>query len=239
MKKHRTLIVILFLFGLSASIYLLQLYIFEDPATTGFYLLQDLAFLPTTIAVATIVVGNIMEYHEKQNRISKTRMLASSFFSDNGCKLLKLLLSFTEPSSELTSLLQIDHQWQPKQFIDASNRMKNFDFEIHFTLNQLQMLKSVFSEKRMALLIITSNPLLFDHEDFTDMLWAILHLSDELALRNDFSNLSEEDRYHLNADIERALRGLLSNWFMHMSYIKEEYPHLFLLAIRQSCALYD
>lgn len=233
MKKHRTLIVILFLFGLSASIYFLQLYLFKDPATTGFYLLQDLAFLPTTIAVATIVVGKIMEYHEKQNRISKTRMLASSFFSDNGFKLLKILLSFTTVSPEIKDILKINPNWTSKQFATAANKAKTYSFPIHFSTEQLENLKNIFAEKRMALLIIMSNPLLFDHEDFTDMLWAILHLSDELTIRENLTSIPKEELYHLNDDIERVIQGLLANWFMHISYIKDEYPHLYLLALKQ------
>ena len=239
MKKNRTLLIIILLFGISAIIYLLQIILFHDPKTTLFYFLQDWAFLPITIAVATIVVGKIMDEHEKQNRMNKTRMLASSFFSENGFKLLKYLLSLTIPSSELQNLLKIDHQWTPEQFIKASVLMEHFDFDIHFTPKHLEELKISFSEKRMALLIVTSNPLLFDHENFTDMLWAILHLSDELSIRNDLSHLSETEYLHLKSDIERVLRGLLSNWFLHISYIKNEYPHLYLLAIQQSQALYE
>ena len=59
---RRTTIILLIL---SIIIYLIQILIFNDPRTTFFYILQDLAFMPITIAFATLMVGEVLNWREK------------------------------------------------------------------------------------------------------------------------------------------------------------------------------
>ena len=68
MDRKTTRRVVLALIVLSAAIYLLQVLIFHDERTTVFYLLQDLAFMPVTIAIATLVVGELVDEREKGGR---------------------------------------------------------------------------------------------------------------------------------------------------------------------------
>lgn len=81
MKNNRMLrITVIVLLCLSAFIYFLQIAIFHDPSTTFFYIFQDMAFLPFSVAVATLIVGTVLNEKEKNERIASTRMLRSSFF---------------------------------------------------------------------------------------------------------------------------------------------------------------
>jgi hypothetical protein len=47
------------------------------------------------------------------------------------------------------------------------------------------------------LLGLMANPNLLEHESFTDLLWAVFHLTDELTHREDVSALADADLEHL------------------------------------------
>lgn len=86
----------------------------------------------------------------------------------------------------------------------------------------------------MTLLVIASNPSLLEHESFTDLLWAIFHLTDELSYRTNLQDLSAGDLMHLNADTERVLKELLLNWLCHMEFLQKEYPYLYQLEVHRN-----
>jgi len=90
---RRTTIILLIL---SIIIYSIQILIFDDPRTTFFYILQDLAFMPITIAFATLMVGEVLNWREKNERKEKTRMLTSTFFTEIGAILAHYTLSMTQ-----------------------------------------------------------------------------------------------------------------------------------------------
>ncbi|SDX67690.1 hypothetical protein [Eubacterium barkeri] len=233
MKKYTTPIIISILFGISALIYAVQFFVFHDSRDTFFYLLQDWAFLPVQIAVVTIAVGKLVESREKRDRLEKTQMLASTFFSDCGMQLLRDMLSTVTNKEVLHPCLSIQEDWGDREFRGAVQSIKDCRFTFCLHPDCLMRLKAYFEEKNMSMLVIISNPALLEHEEFTDMLWAMFHLKDELKARDDFENLSEMDQYHLREDMERAMRGVLINWVRHMQHIKKEYPYLFLLEISQ------
>ena len=62
------------------------------------------------------------------------------------------------------------------------------------------------------------------------MLWAVFHLTDELAHRKDLMRLPDTDYQHL--DIKRAYRQLILQWMDYMKHLKQDYPYLFSLAMR-------
>ena len=76
------------------------------------------------------------------------------------------------------------------------------------------------------------NPNLLEHESFTNLLWAVFHLTDELAYRIDLSSLPDTDYQHLAGDIKRVHHRLILQWLDYMKHLKQNYPYLFSLAIR-------
>lgn len=73
---------------------------------------------------------------------------------------------------------------------------------------------------------------LLEHQRFTDMLWAVFHLTDELQRRGDLADLPEADLDHLTGDLRRAHQRLVLQWLAYMRHLKANYPYLFSLAIR-------
>jgi voltage-gated potassium channel len=71
-----------------------------------------------------------------------------------------------------------------------------------------------------------------ENETFTRLLWAVVHLRDELAARSSLTDLPETDISHLANDVKRAYSLLTGQWIHYMQYLKTHYPFLFSLALR-------
>ena len=77
------------------------------------------------------------------------------------------------------------------------------------------------------------NPNLFEHDQFTDLLWAIFHLTEELSFRGDeLNDLPETDYKHIDGDLKRAYSQLTVQWLQYTQHLKDNYPFLFSLAAR-------
>ena len=86
--------------------------------------------------------------------------------------------------------------------------------------------------KRQFLLALLGNPNLLEHEKFTELLWAVFHLTDELSHRKSMEHLPPSDYEHLSGDIRRAYSLLVREWLSHLEHLKASYPYLFSLAVR-------
>ena len=73
---------------------------------------------------------------------------------------------------------------------------------------------------------------LMEHEAFTELLWSIVHLRDELLSRKSLKYLPQADRAHLANDAKRAYSRLVMQWLGYLQHLKQRYPYLFSLAIR-------
>lgn len=79
-----------------------------------------------------------------------------------------------------------------------------------------------------------ANPNLLEHDTFTDMLWALYHLVDEISNRQDIQALPKTDIDHLKGDIVRIYNLLAYEWVIYMKHLKSRYPYLWSLAIRKN-----
>ncbi len=68
-KVNSSFFIVLLLVLFSVLIYAIQLIVFESPRDTGFYILQDFAFLPLQIAIVTVVLGRYLKSREKTERL--------------------------------------------------------------------------------------------------------------------------------------------------------------------------
>jgi len=93
-------------------------------------------------------------------------------------------------------------------------------------------LRDLLVAKRDFLLRLLENGNLLEHESFTDMLWAVFHLTEELAARNSLQDLPESDYRHLRGDITRVYGALARRWLAYMRHLEKKYPYLFSLAMR-------
>jgi hypothetical protein len=96
----------------------------------------------------------------------------------------------------------------------------------------LNVLKEFLLDKRSFMLGLLENPNLLEHDQFTDLLWAVFHFTEELGHRKKLKGLPESDYQHLSGDMIRVYRSLIVQWLAYMHHLKESYPYLFSLALR-------
>jgi len=220
------------LIALSAIIYISQIFIFERPQDTFFYIFQDIAFVPIQVLLVTLIIAQLLSIREKRAMLKKMNMVIGAFFSEVGTGLLKSFLDFDVHYDETRENLIITNEWSEREFSAVKKSLKVYDYKIESRKGDLEDLKGFLTDKREFLLGLLENPNLLEHESFTDLLWAVFHLTEELACRADVKQLPVTDYAHLSGDIKRAYVLLISEWLAYMKHLKDVYPYLFSLAVR-------
>ncbi len=164
--------------------------------------------------------------------LNKLNMVIGAFFSEVGRELLKNFSDFDTKSSEISHKLVITNESFEKEFLEIYKSIKNHTYNIDSKRGDLENIKNFLKEKRQFLLNLLENPNLLEHESFTNLLWAVFHLTEELTYRKDLERLPENDYQHLAEDIKRAYHLLILEWLNYMKHLKANYPYLFSLAVR-------
>lgn len=218
----------------SAVIYLIQLSIFHDEHDTFFYMLQDLAFVPISVLLVTFILERLIASREKKSKLEKMNMVIGAFYSEVGTKLIKYCAKYDKDYKDNKCSLHFSNDWTSKDFDQAAIFIKNKAFRIDLKLYSVEELKSFLLIKRNFLLNLLGNPVLLEHDTFTDLLWSIFHITDEFLFRKDLTNLSDEDYSHLSIDLERVYSLLIYEWIFYVKHIKTNYPYLFSLSLREN-----
>ena len=233
MKKLNWQIVFgLSLLLLSVILYFVHYAIFRDTHYIFNYLVGHLAFLPIHVLLVTLVIHQLLKIREKRAMLKKMNMVIGAFFSEVGTRLLNSFPGFDLHYDKIRENLVVTNDWSKTEFSDARNRLKGYDYKIDSHKGDLESLKNFLTDKRDFLLGLLKNPILLEHESFTDLLWAVFHLTEELAHRPDVTQLPASDYAHLSGDIKRAYVLLISEWLAYMEHLKDDYPYLFSLAAR-------
>lgn len=233
MNRSRWRLILSFtLIMLSALLYSLYYYMYKDTHEMLTWFLLSAAFLPLNVLVVTLIIEGIINERDKRVLLKKLNMVIGVFYSEVGTILLRLLSSFNTDTGQFISDLIFSSQWTPQEFNKAVKKVKNYDYKVDSRAGNLDDLKAFLSSKRDFLLRLLENPNLLEHETFTDLMWAVFHLNDELFHRAHLTGLHEADYYHLTNDIKRAYSLLLTEWLTYMSHLKNDYPYLYSLAVR-------
>jgi hypothetical protein len=217
---------------LSAVSYLAHYAIFRDAHHIFIYLVGDIAFVPIEVLLVTLIIHRLLESREKRSILKKLNMVIGAFFSEVGTELLEYFANFDPRSSEIRERLVVTNDWSEREFSTVGRSLAACDCVIGSEKDDLENLRDFLMEKRNFLLTLLENPNLLEHESFTDLLWAVFHLTEELAHRTDVKKLPDTDYEHLAGDMRRAYKLLISEWLDYMKHLKTDYPYLFSLALR-------
>jgi hypothetical protein len=220
------------LLAASLALYVLQIALFHAPRDTFFYLFQDLAFIPIQVLLVTLILNQLLNVREKLTMLNKLNMVIGAFFSEVGTGLLKSFSGFDCHFNEIRKDLIVANDWTDDKFATVIKSLCALDFHIDYTKNDLSALGDLLAGKRAFLLGLLENANLLEHETFTELLWAVFHLTEELTMREDFTQMTIADGTHLAGDIKRAYVILIAEWLAYMRHLKNEYPYLFSLAVR-------
>ena len=130
--------------------------------------------------------------------------------------------------------LKVTVYWSDREFKEAASFLARWEQKVDSRTGDLACLQDYLVGKKGALLGLLENPNLLEHEAFTDLLWAVSHLLQELEARKSLTGLPDTDLNHLSGDIQRAYTYLLREWLIYMQHLKADYPYLFSLAVRMN-----
>ena len=222
----------IFLVGSSLLIYLLKTVLMGRVPDTYAFILNALGFLPINVLLVTLILSKLLNVRAQEAKMEKLNMVIGTFFSEMGTDLLAELASHDDGVAAKQALLKIDAGWEKEDFKCASRDLGALAFEVNPRHMNLPALREFFLEKRNFLLRLMENPMLYEHEAFTDVLRAIFHLTEELERRKGKESLPESDVNHLKGDFQRVYERLVPTWLHYMDYQRLNYPYLFSLAVR-------
>jgi hypothetical protein len=232
MRKHGFLVAAaIILLATSCILYLAHYLIFRDAHHIYIYLLGDFAFLPLQVLLVGLIIDRILTWREKQAMLSKMNMVVGVFFSEMGTRLLgELLPGFDRP--QIMAGLGVKPNWNASDFRQAKAFADSLKPQADCRAINLEALKDFLSHERDLVLRLLENPNLLEHEGFTDMLWAVSHLAEELEARSQLRNLPKSDEAHIGQDIGRAFGALAAEWLDYVQHLRSNYPYLYSLVLR-------
>ncbi|HEU0264181.1 MAG TPA: potassium channel family protein [Geobacterales bacterium] len=188
----------------------------------------------TFLAVVANATENFISRRERQSRQEKLQMIIGIFFSEAGTRLLQIFATAGHSCDEIRPELLVKESWGEKEYQRASERVRSYPFRISIEAIDLPSLRSFLASQRELLVRLIENPYLIEHEAFTDILMAILHLREELESRDSFTGLPHTDYDHLSGDMQRIYGKLVLQWLAYLQHLQGNYPFLFSLATRKN-----
>jgi hypothetical protein len=236
MKKKKS-VVHRVIFGLvlvllSALVYALHFVVFRDAHHIFIYMVGDIAFVFIEVLLVTLIIHQVLSERERRSLLKKLNMVIGAFFSEVGTPLLRYFVGFDAAGKALSKDLLIDAEWSAERFSEIAEALRRRNPVIDSRAGDLIGLRDFMVGERGFLVRLLENPNLLEHERFTELLWAVFHLADELSHRKTVEGLPDSDCKHLAGDIKRAYRLLLREWVSYMEHLKNDYPYLFSLAVR-------
>jgi hypothetical protein len=192
----------------------------------------DIAFVPIEVLMVTLIIHRLLSEREKRAMIKKLNMVIGAFFSEVGLKLIPSFAKFDHNSDEIKKDFSRMETWNDADFKLAEDRINNYRFQIDSKLGDLKKLRDFLSDRRNFLLRLLENPNLLEHETFTELLWAVFHLTEELEYRKDLDKLPKSDLEHIAGDIKRVYALILNRWIDYIMHLRGYYPYLYSLAVR-------
>ena len=218
----------------SVVLYLIHYEIFEDAHHIYIYMLGDLAFLPLEVLLVTLILDRLLASRERRIAMKKIFMVIGAFFSEVGTELLSRLASFDASIDEKSMEFHVTGSWKDEDYAGLKKRLAAMQFSLDSRRCDLAGLRDFLVAKRDFMVRLIENPMLLEHESFTDMLWAVFHLTEELERRRSLKGLSEADHDHLSVDLQRVYEQSILQWLGYMEHLEDNYPYLFSLALRMN-----
>ena len=230
MKKHKDLILIgAVLIGLSVILHYVHYLMFHDMHHLMIFLVADIAFIPLEVFFVTVVIDRILEKRETSHLIEKLNMLVGLFYSEVGLGMLTACAEADPKLGAIKGECELTMNWTDKDFQALAKKLGAHDHGVDASKMNIKALKDSLDKSKDLLVTLIANPTLLEHDSFSRLLMAVMHLQEELAMRYD-NGLSEFDLEHIQFDIDRAYKHLGVEWIKYMQHLKVHFPYLYLTA---------
>ena len=218
----------------SMLIYSLHYLVFGDLTFLTRGWLASLAFVPIQGLVVTLIIAELMVIMSKGARMQKMNMVIGVFFSELGTELLRTLYICDPNAMALRETFESAGDLSGKEVVSLIKKIEEYPFRVKLNRPALEDLRKMLTARRDFMVRLLENPSLLENENFTNLLWAIFHLTEELDARTDLSQTPESDFEHLKGDISRSYGHLFREWLMYMRHLHDHYPFLYSFAMRTS-----
>lgn len=218
----------------SIIVYVLEVLLFHNSHETVFLIFQDVAFLPVEVILVSFILEKYLKRRETQEKFRKMQIVISAFYMDVGTPLIENFSRFNTNFQILKEEFAVEEDLIDNEKEKIFKLVNDFDYAIDSRVGDLVDLKNFLKTKKKYILGMFENPNLLEHDYFTDMLWSVYHVLDELENRDTLIGLPVNDMDHLSLDIKRAYQLVVKEWVKYMIHLKNEYPYLFSLAIRKN-----
>jgi len=220
------------LLALSVLFYFLHYLIFNDPHHIFIYLFSDIAFVFIEVLLVTLIIHRALEVRAKKARLEKMNMVIGTFFSEVGSNILKILSEWDPEIDRIQDEFVIEGKSVDQKFAGICRCLRKHRYHTDSEKLDWDTMKTFLLAKRDFLLRLLENQNLMEHEAFTEVLWGVFHLAEELKARPSLKGLPEADRNHLGGDVKRVYEQLALQWLKHMEHLKDSFPYLFSLSLR-------
>ncbi len=236
-SRRSELTILLGLLALGLGLYALRWILFPGASLHNEmwrFLIGDIGFLCLQVALVTLILDRLLRRRERQAMLRKLNMVIGAFFSEVGTELLGRLAVTDQGLAEVRSDLVPQMSWTDADYRNAETAVASHQPRTDIGACDLHALKAMLVAEKPFLLGLLSNQSLLEHEQFTELLWAVTHLAEELEARRDFETLPVPDRIHLTGDVKRAYALLTLQWLSYLQHLQAQYPYLFSLAARMN-----
>lgn len=233
MKRSRgTLWLIVGLLAVSALFYAIDYAVFRSARDMGFYTLLDLAFIPINVLIVGLFINGLIAAREREEMLHKMNMVVGAFFSEVGRDLVERLMAFDTDVDAVRPHMLFDARWKPADYETHRAAVFGDQHPLAIARGDVDGLRDLLVDRRSFLLGLLQNGNLLEHQTFTDMLWAVSHLTEELAAREDLHVLPAPDARHIELDMARAYGRLLGESLLYTRHLRADYPYLYSFAVR-------
>jgi len=196
------------------------------------FLIGDIAFVFVQVLMVTLVIDGLIRRREREEMRRKLNMVIGAFFSETGTLLLDKVVRADTTISTIRDDLVPSGSWDPARYAAARAAFRLHKPTIELSGRDLVELRDTLAQERSFMIGLLANQTLLEHESFSDLLWALTHLGEELSARTDVAALTPGDARHIAIDIKRAYTLLVVEWLSYMQHLQHTYPYLFSLAVR-------
>ena len=166
------------------------------------------------------MIEKILKERERSALLRKLNMVIGVFFSEVGTDLLRNFSDFLKNQGDSIARLRIDGSWSRSDFRQALEFFKKTEISVDCSKGDLLLIKAFLLGKRGFLLGLLENQNLLEHDEFTDLLWAVFHLTEELDARQRLEGLPQSDLDHLAGDMRRVFVSLTREWLRYMEHLR-------------------
>ena len=233
MKQRRGLTAIIVgMLALSAGLYYVEFLMSHEWEPIVSTILREFAFLPIHAIVVVVVFEGILAAREKAAMRHKLNMVIGAFFSEMGQDLVRALAAFDIELEEFSPHVVFHTDWTAKEFAAARDYIETRHHPLRVDEADLAKLMTFLHRNRPFMLGLLENSNLLEYEAFSELLWALTHLQEELDARGSFGELPSTDLTHLQGDISRVYGRMIIEWLQYVEHLKSDYPYLYSFTIR-------